>query len=149
MKPKQTYSSSTTMHGIPQNSHLGAAVRWEERKLRKSCNRSGGWRVAVCSNGERLKSSGRVNKTVQIVQTRARVSGSWHAYGRRGRIGTLLHYAFGLQAAGMDGSVMVGRGTRGAAVFILIVFILLLRASSSRAQKGTWSFTEVKVLVSW
>ncbi|XP_056610830.1 discoidin, CUB and LCCL domain-containing protein 2 [Triplophysa dalaica] len=36
----------------------------------------------------------------------------------------------------MDGSVMVGRGTRGAAVFIQIVFILLLSARSSRAQKG-------------
>lgn len=139
VKPKQIYSSSTTMHGIPQNSHLGAAVRWEERKLRKSCNRSGGWRVTVCSNAEPLKSSGRVNKTILIVQTHARVSGSW----------TLLHYAFGLQAAGMDGSVMVGRGTRGAAVFIQIVFILLLSARSSRAQKGAWSFTEVKVLVIW
>ncbi|RXN28997.1 CUB and LCCL domain-containing 2 [Labeo rohita] len=31
---------------------------------------------------------------------------------------------------------MVGRGTGGAAVFILIVFILLLGARSSRAQKG-------------
>ncbi|XP_016309645.1 discoidin, CUB and LCCL domain-containing protein 2 [Sinocyclocheilus anshuiensis] len=36
----------------------------------------------------------------------------------------------------MDASVMVGRGTGGAAVFILIVFILLLGARSSRAQKG-------------
>lgn len=85
VKPKQIYSSSTTMHGIPQNSHLGAAVRWEERKLRKSCNRSGGWRVTVCSNAEPLKSSGRVNKTILIVQTHARVSGSWHANGRPDR----------------------------------------------------------------
>uniref|UniRef100_A0A8C1ZJF1 Discoidin, CUB and LCCL domain containing 2 n=1 Tax=Cyprinus carpio TaxID=7962 RepID=A0A8C1ZJF1_CYPCA len=37
----------------------------------------------------------------------------------------------------MDASVMVGRGTGGAAaVFILIVFILLLGARSSRSQKG-------------
>uniref|UniRef100_A0A9J8D4C3 Discoidin, CUB and LCCL domain containing 2 n=1 Tax=Cyprinus carpio carpio TaxID=630221 RepID=A0A9J8D4C3_CYPCA len=36
----------------------------------------------------------------------------------------------------MDASLMVGRGTGGAAVFILIVFILLLGARSSRAQKG-------------
>nr|XP_055071373.1 discoidin, CUB and LCCL domain-containing protein 2 isoform X1 [Misgurnus anguillicaudatus] len=36
----------------------------------------------------------------------------------------------------MDGSVMVGRGTGGAALFILIVFIFLLGARSSRAQKG-------------
>ncbi|XP_052421566.1 discoidin, CUB and LCCL domain-containing protein 2 [Carassius gibelio] len=36
----------------------------------------------------------------------------------------------------MDASVKEGRGTGGAAVFILIVFILLLGARSSRAQKG-------------
>ncbi|XP_016383231.1 discoidin, CUB and LCCL domain-containing protein 2 [Sinocyclocheilus rhinocerous] len=36
----------------------------------------------------------------------------------------------------MDALVMVGRGTGGAAVSILILFILLLGARSSRAQKG-------------
>ncbi|XP_016298501.1 discoidin, CUB and LCCL domain-containing protein 2-like [Sinocyclocheilus anshuiensis] len=36
----------------------------------------------------------------------------------------------------MDVSLMVGRGTGGAAVSILILFILLLGARSSRAQKG-------------
>lgn len=42
VKQKQItdFSLFTTMYGIPQNSHLGAAVWWEERKLRKSCNRS-------------------------------------------------------------------------------------------------------------
>lgn len=123
------------MYGIPQNSHLGAAVWWEERKLRKSCNRSGDEESVFVLT---VNTSGSVNKTIPIIQTHSdthtdqdcdTLTGDW--------IGTLLHYAFGLQAAGMDGSVMVGRGTGGAALFILIVFIFLLSARSSRAQKGT------------
>lgn len=141
IKQKQTtdHCLFTTMYGIPQNSHLGAAVWWEERKLRKSCIRSGDEEPVFVLTVRRsrvqeasIKPSWYKTHTV----TRAHLSGLWHA---RCWIGTHLHYAFGLQAAGMDASVMVGRGTGGAAVFILIVFIVLLGARSSRAQKGTWT----------
>jgi len=54
------------MYGIPQNSHLGAAVWWEERKLRKLCVRSGD-EEPVFVLVVRRKSSGSVNKTIQIL----------------------------------------------------------------------------------
>lgn len=62
------HSISTTMYGIPQNSHLGAAVWWEERKLRKSCIRSGD-EEPVFVLTVRRESSGSVNKTIQILNT--------------------------------------------------------------------------------
>ncbi len=138
------------MYGIPQTSHLGAAVWWEERKLRKSCNRSRNEETVFVPTVRRSRiQEASIKPSWYWTHTHTHTHTHWRALIRtvtRDWIRTLLHYAFGLQAAGMDASVMVGRGTGGAAVFILIVFIVLLGARSSRAQKGTWSSERVKVL---